>query len=279
MTNHRFAAFTLNLVTPLHLGSGRAGMVAKSHAFVPAHLFSYALAAQYGRRHGGQSADFEAGLAAVNAAVRFGPALMLNDQRQIAADWLDHPQRYLSGQHHVALELDTRSAADSALFETEYLSTHYLAGSDKGKPLRLGGGMWFAEETFAGRPWQDWLNELRLGGELKSGLGHVRLADWQPDRTDFHGWGRTDGQGLQLDSGQRLWGAALDSIPDSVLSDAPLRPWLGRSYDFSRGHGGFGRHLDRVALVRLHPRYIHSDPGRFMPARRTGWQWGCWEPC
>jgi len=274
MTEYRFAAFTLEPVTPLHPGSGRAGMVARSHGFIPAHLFACALAAQYGRRAGGRPADFEAGLDAVNQAVRFGPALPLDDKGHIAEDWPEHPERYLGGQPHVALHLDTRSAADSALYETEYLSPRHLYGKLQGQPLRLGGGLWYREDHFAGRPWQDWLGELRLGGELKSGLGHIRLIDWQAQRADYHGACSVDGQGIHVQPKQRLWGAALQT---EALSDAPLRPWLGRRYDFGRGKGGFGRHLDDVALVCLHGRYQGSGKAVFLPALGPGSRWGCWE--
>ncbi|MGI9212365.1 MAG: hypothetical protein ACR2HF_07805 [Methylococcaceae bacterium] len=277
MTEYHFATFTLEPVTPLHLGSGRGGMVAKSHSFVPAHLFGYALAAQCGRQAGGKPADFQVALEAVNEAVRFAPALILDETGQIENDWPDHPERYLTGQHHVALHLDTRSAADKALFETESLSTHRLYGQQAGKPLRLGGGLWFRADRFRDKTWQEWLNALRLGGELKSGLGHIRLIDWQPGRTDFHGAGRMDSQGLHLESGQRLWGAALDTTPD--LTDAPLRPWLGRTYQFKQEAGGFGRHLAPVELVRLHGRYQGKTPRTFLPALRgdSSSRWGCWE--
>ena len=274
MTDYRVASFILEPVTPLHIGSGRAGMVAKSHSFIPAHLFGYALAAQRGRQAGGQPKHFQDALKEVDAAARFAPAFILNDQNRIE-DWRKHPERYLMGQHHVSLHLDSRSAADSALFETESLSPRHLAGPRQGQPLRLGGMVWLQDSQFAGRDWSDWLNALRLGGELKGGQGHVRLVDWQMNRPDFHGWGRVDAKGLHLAPQQRLWGAALGELAD--ISDAPLRPWLGRTYDFKQGSGGFGRHLADVVLVRLHGRHVGQGEGVFLPARREGSRWGCWE--
>jgi hypothetical protein len=275
MPDYHFAAFTLELVTPLHLGSGRAGMVAKSHAFVPAHVFGYALAAERGRQLGGQPEHFRTALHEVSESVRFAPAFALDGDERLATDWREHPERYLSGQHHVSLHLDSRSAAERALFEVEHLSPLHLHGTNKGKPFHLGGGLWFRADRFAGTPWPDWLNRLRLGGELKSGLGVVRVEEWRPEPGTFHGWGRTDGRGLHLASGERLWGASLDEV--SGLTDAPLRPWLGRRYAFDQGRGGFGRHLGEVAFVRLHARLGSAADAVFLPCAVEGSRWGCWE--
>lgn len=275
MAEYRFAAFTLEPVTPLHLGSGRAGMVAKSHAFVPGHLFGYALAAERGRRLGGRPEHFRDALREVSAAVRFAPAFVLDESGGIEADWREHPERYLSGQHHVALRLDSRAAADSALFEVEQLSPRRLHGPGRGQALRLGGGLWFRKDRFAGQPWRDWLNAIRLGGELKSGLGLVKVVAWKPGSTSFHGWGRADGQGLHLAPGARLWGPALDAV--AGLTDAPLRPWLGRRHAFDRGAGGFGRHLGEVALVRLHARTAGAAATVVRPCGEEGSRWGCWD--
>lgn len=275
MADYQFAAFTLEPVTALHLGSGRAGMVAKSHAFIPAHLFGYALAAERGRQLGGRPEHFQTALREVAEAVRFAPALPLNATGRIAEDWPDHPERYLAGQHHVSLHVESRSAVERALFEVEYLASRHLHGGDRGKPVRLGGGLWFRSDRFAGTPWRDWLERLRLGGELKAGLGVVRVVDWQPGAKTFHSWGRIDGPGLRLAPGERLWGAALDAV--AGLTDAPLRPWLGRRYAFDRGKDGFGRHLSEVALVRVHARVQAATGAVFLPCADEGSRWGCWE--
>jgi hypothetical protein len=274
MTEYTFAAFTLELETPLHLGNGRAGMVAKSHAFVPGHLFGYALAVARGRELGGRPEHFQAALAEVALAARFAPALPLDASGQVEADWPEHPERYLGGQHHVALRLDSRSAADSALFEVEQLLPRYPRDFRRGQTLRLGGGLWYHDEHLGGRPWPDWLARLRLGGELKTGLGRVRLVGWTPGAADFHGWGAIDAAGLQLKPEQRLWGPALDSVPG--LDATPLRPWLGRRHDYSRGTGGSGRLLSAAILVRLHAR-TRTDLRPVWPCAIEGGGWGCWE--
>lgn len=275
MTDYRFAAFTLELVTPLHLGSGRAGMVAKSHAFVPGHLLAYALAAKRGRELGGRPEHFQEALQEVSAAARFAPAFILGESGRIETDWRDHPERYLTGEHHVALHLETRSAAERALYEVELLAPLRLSGSSKGRRLRLGGGLWFRDERFGNRSWAEWLDQIRLGGESKNGAGVVRAEDWCPGSSSFHGWGHADGPGLQLSPGDYLWGPALDTVPG--LTDAPLRPWLGRRYAFDRGTGGFGRHLGEVVFVRLHGKVLGPSSATFLPCGKEGSGWGCWE--
>lgn len=282
MSAYQFAAFTLELETPLHLGSGRAGMVAKSHAFVPGHLIGYAIATALGRDQGGQPGHFQQALAQVAAAARFAPAFVLGRDGQIITDWAENIERYLSGSAHVALHLASRSAVDGALFELEYLAPRHLrkprhlCDPDKGQPLRLGGGLWRREDKLGGKTWREWLQLARLGGELKAGYGVVRCVDWQKNPASFHGWAKTDGSGLRLSPGERLWGAALDSVPG--LANTPLRPWTGRRHDFSRGAAGFGQRLEQAELVRLHGRYNSDDSLTVLPSPVEGSRWGCWEP-
>jgi len=274
MSAYRFAAFTLELVSPLHLGSGRAGMVARSHTFVPGHLFGYALAVARGRELGGRPEHFQAALAEVAQAARYAPALPLGPDGRVEPDWPEQAGQYLGGQHHVALRLDSRSAADKALFEVEHILPRYPRGPRRGERLRLGGGLWYRDARPGGREWPDWLDRLRLGGELKTGLGRVRLVDWAPGASDFHGWAPSNAAGLRLAPEQRLWGPALDAVPG--LDAAPLRPWLGRRHDYARGAGGSGRLLSAAILVRLHAR-AGTDLPPVWPCAVEGSGWGCWE--
>lgn len=274
MSAYRFAAFTLDLVTPLHLGRGRAGMVARSHAFVPGHVISYALAAQLGKVKGGRQEDFQAALSEIATAARVAPAFILDGQGRIESDWPDHPERYLTGDHHVALDLKNRSAVESALFEVEYLATHRLHGPDKGQPIRLGGGLWLRDGKLAGRSWQEWLDGCRLGGELKAGYGIVRCSEWRENAATFHGWGRSDSDGLHLNKDDsRLWGPALDRV--TGVSDAPLQPWTGRRYDVGRKTDGFGLKLESALLVRVNARI--GQQVALMPSGQEGSGWGCWD--
>ncbi|MDD5035132.1 MAG: hypothetical protein PHE55_10265 [Methylococcaceae bacterium] len=274
MSGYRFAAFTLELATPLHLGCGRVGMLARSHAFVPGHVIGYALAAQLGRSKGGKPEDFQAALCEVAANALFAPAFILDRQGRIEQDWPQHPERYLSGDHHVTLHLEKRSAVESALFEVEYLAPRHLYGPNKGQPIRLGGGLWLRDSKLAGRSWREWLEICRLGGELKSGYGIVRCTDWQENATTFHGWGRSQPDGLHLsEKDSRLWGPSLDTI--TRVGDAPLLPWTGRRYDFSRGAGGFGQRIESAVLVRLNARI--NQPLSLIPSGQEGARWGCWE--
>ena len=276
MSEYRFAAFTLELVTPLHLGSGRAGMVAKSHGFVPGHLFGYAIATALGRHRGGQPEHFRQALGEVAAAARFAPAFVLDRQGRIEADWPEHPERHIAGNPHVALHLDSRSAVDGALFEMEYLAQRHLRGPDKGRPLRLGGGVWLTEAKLAGRSWRDWLELARFGGELKAGYGVVSCVGWQDNPGGFHGWAKADGSALHLSPKGRLLGAALDTV--AGLDDAPLRPWTGRRHDFSQGAGGFGQHLEQAVLVRMHGRWNNDATLTVLPSPALSSHWGCWDP-
>lgn len=274
MSAYRFAAYTLELSTPLHLGSGRVGMVARSHAFVPGHVIGFALATQLGRSKGGRPEDFQAAVSEVSTHARFAPAFVLDRDGRIEQDWPQHPERYLSGDPHVTLHLETRSAVESALFEVEYLASRSLYGPDKGKPIRLGGGLWMREAKLAGRPWRNWLDACRLGGELKSGYGVVRCGDWQENASTFHGWGHCHVDGLRLTAqDSQVWGPVLDRV--AGVGDAPLLPWTGRRYDFSRGRAGFGQRLESAILVRMNPKI--SQDLNLLPSATDDAEWGVWE--
>ena len=253
-----FAAFSLELLSPLHLGSRRAGIVAQTHRFAPGHLFAYALAASLGGQRGGSPAVFADALDETLRRFRFGPAFFIEGERRLSDD--EVASRLLSSSHHVSLSLDTRAAVDRALFEVERLQTK------PGSPIRLAGGVWFDTAKLDGKVLPDWLSEIFLGGELKTGHGRVRCTDWQVGARHYPGIGPADAQGLSLESGDVLPGPALTGV-----AKAPLMPWLGRRHDKARG---FGRCLSQAAMVRLHGNVVNT--GYFLPAKHEPGL-GCWQ--
>lgn len=264
----RFVKLTLELKSPLHIGAGRAGMLARSHGFVPGHIVTFALAATIGRARGGRYEHFTAALNEVRTQLRCGP-LFINDPDRQDPLWPqrnrpDIEARYLDAINHVALELETASAMEGALFEVEQIARRCLHGPQQGQPTRLVGGLWFQEATLDGRTWKDWLNESRLGGELKAGLGRVRVVEWNIGAGDYAGLGKIDGSGLQLQAGV-LPGPSLDGT-----MDAPLQPWLGRLFDREQG---FGRRFSPPVLVRMDGAV--EKAGVFLPSNQEVGL-GCW---
>ena len=253
-----FASFSLELLSPLHLGSRRAGVVAQTHRHAPGHLFVHALAAVVGAGRGGLPGQFADALDEIMRRFRFGPAFFAEGERRLddgeVERWL------LSSSHHVTLNGTTRAAVDSALFEVEQLAV------PAGSGIRLCGGVWFDDDNLDSRPLREWLSLIRLGGELKTGCGHLRCDGWQANATRYPGIAPADGDGLHMAAGELLPGAAISGV-DSV----PLQPWLGRRHDATLG---FGRRLSQAVLVRMNGR---SEQGaRFLPCG-SGEATGCWQ--
>jgi hypothetical protein len=133
--------------------------------------------------------------------------------------------------------------------------------------LRLNGGVWFEDgDKLDGRPLKDWLSDIRLGGELKTGLGRVRCDGWQAGAKNYPGIGPAGADGLRAAAGSLLPGAAIDGV-----TAAPLTPWLGRRHDAKLG---FGRRLSHAALVRHNGR-VEVD-AVFLPSAGDPGQ-GCWQ--
>ena len=272
-----FHGLTLELETPLHIGAGRSGMLARGHGFVPGHVVSYALAATLGKARGGRPADFAHALTTVLQEVRCGPFLLLDrDDRDSQRPLLPRQDRdaienrYLTARTQVTLDPASGSAVESALFEVESLAPRVLHGSRRGQPTQLVGGLWHRAPHLAGKPLQDWFRSgLLLGGELKTGQGRVRLAKqgWRlnaPHYAQNPEWPAQE-RGLSLIQGARLPGPSLDGT-----TDAPLQPWLGRLFDPQQG---FGRRFSPPALVRLDG--VVQETGVFLPsADEVGL--GCW---
>ncbi len=267
-----YTSLQFELLSPLHVGSGRSGMVARTRHFVPGHVVSNAIAAAVGKALGARREDFEAALNQVCANLRCGPLFILDGDngplfpragrgRSLAGE------AYLTATTHATLDLDSRSAVDSALYEVEIIAPRVLSGKRRGEPTRLGGGIWSREKTISGRPLTDWLGECLLGGELKSGFGRVRLIDWAPGHGDYQGVGRATGEALELPPGEVLPGPTLDGV-----KQASLEPWIGRRHDPEHG---FGRRFSNPVLVRMDGRAAGGC--RFIPSDQEAGL-GCWVP-
>lgn len=258
-TMSRFAAFSLELLSPLHLGSRRAGVVAQTHRHAPGHLFVHALAAAVGAARGGLPKHFAEALAEVMRRFRFGPAFFIDGERRLGDTEVE--RRLLSSSHHVTLGGATRSAVESALFEVEQLAV------PAGSGIRLRGGVWFDDERLDAHRLREWLSIIRLGGEIKTGCGRVECDGWQADAPRYPGIGAAvDAAGLRLAAGEVLPGAAMDGV-----GGVPLQPWLGRRHDPKLG---FGRCLSQAVLVRIHGR--SDGDARFLPCG-GGAATGCWQ--
>lgn len=259
----KFAAFRMELLSPLHAGSWRAGMVAQSHRFVPGHLFSYALAAAYGGQLGGKREDYAQALQAVLTSVRFAPAFLSDNNKALfpQRDRETIERRYLRGNNHVTLQLDSRSAQNKALFEVEYITS----SAGRNCPTQLLGGCWMNADRLGGLPWQDWFAQMIVGGEGKTGYGRLRREHWDERAQNFHGIGSIVKNGLALKAGERLPGPALQGV-----GQTPMQPWLGRLYDQRQG---FGRRLGAAAFVYMDG--ACTKDAVFIPhAEETGL--GCW---
>jgi hypothetical protein len=253
-----FASFSLKLLSPLHLGSRRAGVVAQTHRHAPGHLFVHALAAAVGAARGGAPVQFSGALDEVMRRFRFGPGFFVEGERRL--DDAEVERRLLSSSHHVTIDGTSRSAVDSALFEVEQLCV--TSGSD----IRLGAGVWFDNELLDGRPLREWFPLLRLGGEVKTGCGRVICDHWKANAARYPGITTADGSGVRLTAGQLLPGAAIEGV-----GGVPLRPWLGRRHDAQLG---FGRRMSQAVLVRLHG--ISEQDATFLPSA-NGEATGCWQ--
>jgi hypothetical protein len=261
----KFAAFRLELASPLHAGSWRAGMVAQSHRFVPGHLFSYALAAAYGGQLGGRPEDYAQALQTVLASVRFAPAFLADGDTPLFPkrdrETIEH--KYLRGNNHVTLQLDSRSAQDKALFEIEYVAPVTAFN----QPTQLLGGCWTNADRLGDAPWGDWLARIIIGGEGKTGYGRVRMKAWDENACSFHGLGRIAPQGLIFAIGDQVPGPALAGVHQT-----PMQPWLGRLYDKQQG---FGRRLSAAAFVYMDG--VCEKEAAFMP-HDAEIGLGCWTP-
>jgi len=266
-----YAQICFTLESELHIGAGRAGMLAKTHSFVPGHIVSNALAVAIGKVQGGQYANFQTALQQVQMHTRCGPLFLQNpsDHTQVLLPSRDKSaieQQFLTASNHVALHPDTRSSIEGALFEVEAIATRVLRGKHQGQPTQLIGGLWYDPAMLDGRELSDWLNACLLGGELKSGLGRVRVTQFTTDIYQYAGLGKVDAQGLHLEAGACLPGVGLNGI-----GATPFYPWVGRLFDKNKG---FGRTLSVAAFVAYDATVTRN--ACFLPQNDT-FGWGCWQ--
>ena len=251
-----FAAFALEPLSPLHLGSRRAGVVAQTHRHAPGHLFTYALAAAVGMRRGTSADFFAAALDEVMRRFRFGPAFFMEGDQRL--DDAEVERKLIASSHHVTLDSDSRSAVESALFEVEAIQVR--------RGILLAGGVWMEDsEKIDGRPLKEWLSDIRLGGEQKTGMGRVRCESWQAEAKTYPGVGPASPSGVQLAAGSILPGAAVDGV-----EGVPLLPWVGRRFDAQLG---FGRKLSQAGLVRMNG--FSASDNHFVPSTSNAIA-GCW---
>lgn len=265
----KFAKFTLELSTPLHIGKGRCGMLARSFGFVPGHIISYALTSVLAKQqYSGQESDFQKALKTVRSQLRCGP-FFIAEKNQVLLPKKHEVQietHYLTGSNHVTLYSDTRTSVESALFEIEAIAPHVLRGNEQGKPTRLVGGIWYESLQLGNSSLSDCLNQCWLGGEIKTGFGRVKYIETDKSAKTYPGIdGECDGNGLHLQKGADLPGPALAGVINS-----PLRPWVGRLYDEKQG---FGRRLGTPALVRMDGE-VEQDACFLPAAEEKGF--GCW---
>ncbi len=268
----QFAQITFKLSSALHIGSGRSGMLAKCHGFVPGHILTYALAAAIGKANGGQYEDFTQALDEVKNRISCGPLFIENPQQAGSVlfprrDRTSIERQFLTASNHVTLMPDSRASVEGALFEVERISAQIVRGTYRRQVTRLIGGLWHTDSHLAGKPLSDWLSVCLLGGETKSGCGLVILDEWSENASTYAGLEKStvDGQGLSLTAGERLPGPALSGV-----GQAPQQPWLGRLYDKQQG---FGRRLSEAALIYMDG--ICEQDAIFLPhASELGL--GCW---
>ncbi len=198
----QFAVITLKVLTPLHIGSGRCGILARSYGFVPGHLLVYALASVIGKHKGAQETDFQAALEMIRNNVRCGPLFIEDAEKQKVLLPHQNQQRiethYLIASNHATLDPETRVAIKSALFEVEAIAAHQLRGEKRGEPTRLKGGIWYENDLLENRPLSEWINQCYLGGEIKAGFGRIECQDFKPETTYPGIKGECEAQGICL---------------------------------------------------------------------------------
>jgi len=269
----QYAQVCLTLASDCHIGSGRAGMLAKSHRFIPAHVVSYALAAAIGKSQGGQYADFERALEWLQKNTHCGPLFLQNPalDNQVLLPKRDQQaieQQFLVASNHVTLHSQTRSSVEGALFEVEVISASVVRGDHQGQATQLLGGIWHTGESINGKTVLDYLGDCLLGGELKTGLGRIAHIVINESAADYVGIGRVDAQGLHLKQDDILLGVALDGV-----KEAAFYPWVGRLFDQEKG---FGRRISQAAFVAYDAAVQQS--ACFLPQAKSD-GFGCWQVC
>ena len=267
----KFAVVTLKLLTPLHIGAGRCGMLSRSHNFVPGHVIAYALAAAIGKDKGWQDQDFDDALKTVKDNVRCGPFFICENEKALLPlqDQQHIETHYLTASNHVALHPETRASIEGALFEIEAISANVLRGKRRGQSTLITGGIWYKTARLENKSLLNWLDQCWLGGERKTGFGRVQTIGELESETHYPGIPKShcNAKGLHLTSGEILPGPALEGV-----INAPLYPWLGRLYEKKKG---FGRRFSPPAFVQMNG-IVEEQKACFLPAN-TEKGFACWE--
>lgn len=264
----QFANYRLNILSPLHIGSRRAGMVAKTYYYVPGHVITFALIATIGNQQAKSYNEYLNIQKEVLSKTRFGAAFFQQNNSNLTDEQIEKELVY--GNHHVTLSQDTRAAIDGAMFEVEAIYPK--------KDVNIVGGVWFDSAEIFGRNIKDWLNEIKIGGELKTGYGRVSLNNFDTKSKFYPGINnnnnKVDEIGLVIAKNEVLKGATLDNgaTPNCGVKNVPLEPFLGRCYDENRG---FGRALSSAVLVRMNG-VVADDNLHFLPCNNEIGL-GCWE--
>lgn len=253
-----FYSYRLTARSPLHIGQGRSGVVARTRSHVPAHLFYYALTALLASERGKQGfAAHRLILDELCEQFRFGPAFIIRDGRRLSQAEIE--RCHITSLGHATLDHARRAAVDGALYDVESLV--FLHDS----AACLQGGVWCEKTELDGEPLDFWFSRIYLGGERKLGYGQVNCSALEPEEK-YPGVGKVVGDVVDL-AGDVLPGAALDGV-----GDVPLVPWVGRRYDEKRGAG---RALEHT-LVFIDGR-VPAEGACYRPCAEPGPRLGCWE--
>jgi len=164
----------LRLLSPLHLGCGKAGNLLRTRGYVPGRVLWGALTMRLTRRQGGPRTDSRDYLnlgEKVNQTLAFTyfyPALQQGSSFSPCWPWQeDFASRFLGSYATTALSYPEQTAAEGALHEVEFLSPFT---ADSGKPVFLLGYLAAGEDAPA---WRSVLAQIQLGAERCYGWGRV----------------------------------------------------------------------------------------------------------
>lgn len=269
-------AYRFELATMCHPGAGRRGMVAYVHRFIPGHVISFGLAVAWAklnvsREQGIKFEDFESALALIQKTWSIGPAFLLKEQKALLPE---KDKRVIEAysvhsRNQVALDAETKSAMDGALFELEAHQPILLSGDHKGQAAKWGCVVW-GDESLEGIGFETLLSQALLGGELTKGMGRIKQVS-KVSQEGYFGYGKLLDEGLSLEAESFVPGAMVSLQDDSV--SAIERPWVGRRFD---RHKGFGRSSSEVVFVQMDA--YTSQPLKLRPSSELK-TLGLWEVC
>jgi hypothetical protein len=245
-------AYQFELASMCHPGVGRRGMVAYIHRFIPGHVISFGLAVALAKLRcpkgqGVKFEDFESALSMIQKSWRVGPAFLLRDNEALLPE-KDKSLIEVTSIHsrnQVALDFETKSGIDGALFELEAHQSTLLSGEHKGESAVWGCVVWGDEALEEGITFNALLEKALLGGELTKGMGRIKKVS-KVSQERYFGYGKLSEEGLHLEANSIVPGAMLARQDGSV--NAVERPWVGRRFDRQKG---FGRSSSNVVFVQM----------------------------